>query len=127
MHLTRGDVRASSFCEASHTAYGLALCQLAVIEWACRAEKLFPITELSLVLHSLLHVVEDIRRFGPVSGFRMFGFERYVLSSWSLYVHCFIYLTRACLAGSSASLRAPSTAEAHLRQSLLGESSFTTN
>lgn len=50
-----------------------------IVKWLARAESFLPPSEGSLVFHSFMHVVEDMRRFGPCRGYWMYLFERYTV------------------------------------------------
>lgn len=52
--------------------------ELSVVEFLCLLELVFPHTELTIVYHLLLHVVDGIRKWGPATCSWMFQFERFV-------------------------------------------------
>jgi len=55
----------------------LAPLRLRIAQWLSRAEVILPATEMAMVMHLMVHLPDEIARWGPVKEFYMYPVERY--------------------------------------------------
>jgi len=64
-------------CARKTAVAGLPLLKTRIALWLARAEHLMPLTELAIVMHLMVHMPDEIARWGPVRFFWMYPIERY--------------------------------------------------